>query len=76
MKVYTVSEARERFAEMVQAVEQGDEVAITRHGRAIAKVTRVLEQKIPAPGWAAREGWTITVAEDFDTIPANFEEYT
>jgi hypothetical protein len=31
MKTYTASQARERFAEILEAVEQGEEVAITKH---------------------------------------------
>jgi prevent-host-death family protein len=76
MREYTASEARERFAELLHTVEQGEDVAITRHGKAIAKITRVKDERIPAPGWGVKEGWSITTTGDFDSIPEEFQDYT
>ena len=75
MREYTASEARERFAEILQSVEQGEEVAITRHGKPIARIIRVKNQRISAPGWGAKEGWSIAMSQDFDCIPDDFEGY-
>ena len=76
MKQYSTSNAREHFAQLLEAVERGEEVTITRHGKPVAKMTRIEDGRIPPPGWALREGWSITMSEDFDAIPEGFEEYT
>ena len=76
MREYTASGARERFAEILHTVEQGTAVAITKHGKAIAKITRLSHEGIPAPGWGAEEGWSIRMADDFKRVPEAFEDYT
>jgi len=79
MKTYTVSQARERFAEVLSVVEQGEEVAITRHGAAVATIKRPrvtkTSRKLPPPGFLKQEGWTVEIADDFDAVPEGFEDY-
>lgn len=78
MKTYTVSEARENWAEVLEAVEQGEDVTITKYGQPVAVISRVSKAKkaaLPPPGFLAAQGWTVTMAEDFDAIPKGFEEY-
>lgn len=40
MKMMTVSEARARLPRILDLVEEGNEVSITRHGRPVAVVVR------------------------------------
>ena len=78
VKAYSASEAREHFAEILDAVEQGEEVVITKHGVAVAQLTRARKAakvRIPPPGYLEARGWKIEMAEDFDAIPEGFEEY-
>lgn len=79
MKTYTVSEARQHFAEILSTVEQGEDVAITKHGTKVATITRPRVSKrqpaIPPPGFLEAEGWTVEMADDFDAIPEGFEDY-
>jgi prevent-host-death family protein len=75
MREYTASEARDRFAEILKLVERGEGVAITRPGVPVAAVTPLKKKRIPAPGWGLEEGWSITMSDDFDSIPPGFEEY-
>jgi antitoxin (DNA-binding transcriptional repressor) of toxin-antitoxin stability system len=80
MKKYTVSNAREHFAEILDSVEQGEEVTVTRHGSPVARITRppVSAKRAvpPGPGFLKAQGWTVSMAEDFDAIPEGFEEYS
>jgi len=80
MKTYTVSEAREQFAEILNAVERGEEVSITKHGRLIARITHpsrpAKKVGIPPPGFLQAQGWTVEIAADFDEIPEGFEDYS
>jgi len=79
MKTYTVSEAREHLAEILNSVEQGEQVAITKHGRPVARITQPPIRKrpgvVPPPGFLRAQGWTLEMADDFDTIPEGFEDY-
>ena len=75
MKTYAAAQARERFAEILDAVEQGEEVVITKHGTTIATMKAPHRAKIPPPGFLKAEGWTIEMTDDFDAIPEGFEEY-
>lgn len=80
MKTYTVSEAREQFADILSSVEHGEEVAITKHGRLIARITHPAASDergvaLPPPGFLKTQGWTAQIAGDFDAIPEGFEDY-
>jgi prevent-host-death family protein len=79
MKTYTVSEARQHFAEILNSVEQGEDVAITKHGKPIARITHLPAAKkaieIPPPGFLKDRGWTLHRTEDFDAVPEGFEDY-
>jgi prevent-host-death family protein len=78
LKTYTASEARKHFAKLLDAVEQGEEVVITKHGVPVAQLTRarnLAKVQIPPPGYLEAQGWKIKMADDFDAIPEGFEEY-
>ena len=59
MAVMTVSEARAALPEVLNQVEDGEEITITRHGRPVAVIVRP-EITLPAPGqkacWPTRTG--------------------
>lgn len=77
-KTYSVSEARKHLAEIIDAVEQGEEVVITKYGSTVASITPARKKKqkaSPPPGFLAAEGWGMEMAEDFDAIPEGFEDY-
>ncbi len=80
MKAYTVSEAREHFAEILSSVERGEEVSITKHGRAIARIVHAPvpteSAAVPPPGFLKAQGWSVEIAPDFDVIPEGFEDYS
>jgi len=79
VKTYTVSEAREHLAEILNSVERGEEVAITKHGKPIARVTHPPAAKknrtSAPPGFLKAQGWKVIMADDFDAIPEGFEGY-
>lgn len=49
----TVVEAKARLSEILDKVEEGEEVVITRHGRPIAQLTAVSKPKQPVRSLAA-----------------------
>ena len=40
MQTIPVNRAKDQFSAMLQAVERGEEIIITRHGKRIARITR------------------------------------
>ena len=49
MQTIPVHQAKDRFSSLLQAVEEGEEIVITRHGRKIARIVRETDA---APGEA------------------------
>ena len=41
MKAVAVFEAKNRFSELIAAVEQGEEITITRHGAPVARLVAI-----------------------------------
>ena len=80
MKTFTVSQAREHFAEVLEAVAQGEDVTITKHGEPVATIThpaagKRVQAAIPPPGFLKAEGWQVEISPDFNAIPEDFEDY-
>lgn len=48
MKTVPVYEAKTRFSELLVAVEHGEQVTITRRGRAIARIIAAVDVEVPA----------------------------
>lgn len=44
MKAVAVFEAKNRFSELIAAVEQGEEITITRHGAPVARLVAIQTQ--------------------------------
>jgi hypothetical protein len=64
MATMTVSEARAALPEVLDRVAEGEEVTITRHGRAVAVVVR------PDILWSRRAGGALDDAERIHTLLA------
>jgi prevent-host-death family protein len=48
MQTIPVHQAKDRFSALLQAVEEGEEIVITRHGKKIARIVRESEQGVDA----------------------------
>ena len=74
MKTYTISEARENFATLIKQAEAGEQVLLTRRGKAVVSIQPFKKQRTQ-PGSMARAGFSVRIAPDFDDIPPGFEDY-
>jgi len=66
-------EAKTQLSQLVQRVEAGEEIVITRHGEPAA---RLIPER-PGGGFAALAGaWRgrVRIADDFDELPADLAE--
>ncbi len=68
----TIDEAQSQLAELIMAVERGEEVIIARDGKPVAKLLPVAQQDGPRQGgqWRGR----IRIAPDFDELPPDIGE--
>lgn len=63
MKTAGIFEAKQNFSALVEAVEAGEEVRITRHGREVARLL-----PMPSPATRAREGRGAAAVQDLQRL--------
>ena len=74
MKQYNIAEAKSHFSELVNLALLGEEIVIARDNKPILKLLPVVEaRKARKPGSA--KGQVLSIAPDFDDLPADFKEY-
>jgi prevent-host-death family protein len=52
MQTVPIHQAKDRFSSLLQAVEEGEEIVITRHGK---KIARIVKETDASPDEAERE---------------------
>jgi prevent-host-death family protein len=70
----TVAEAKAKFSELMKRAEAGEEITVTRHGKAVARVMPPAVPEEPLPRIGALKG-KIRIADDFDAPLEQFGEY-
>jgi prevent-host-death family protein len=51
----SIAEAKNRLPELIRAVEQGEQVVITRHGKPVAQITLAPRERRPIQWGAMRD---------------------
>ncbi|MBS0273964.1 MAG: type II toxin-antitoxin system prevent-host-death family antitoxin [Proteobacteria bacterium] len=54
---HSIAELKNKLSELVQCAENGEEIVITRHGKAVAKLVGVETKPAPKPMTPADLGW-------------------
>lgn len=68
-----IAEAKARLSELVEKAAIGEEVVIAKDHRPVARITAIERTGHPRkPGSAKGQVW---IAPDFDTTPADFDDY-
>jgi prevent-host-death family protein len=71
-----VAEAKARLSELVDQVERGGEVVLSRYGKAVAKIVPVEQPKIDRSGIFGCMKGKIWIADDFDApLPEDIQRY-
>jgi len=74
MKQYNIAEAKSHFSELIKLALLGEEVVIARDNKPILKLAPVSDMKeVRQPGSA--KGQILSIAPDFNDVPADFKEY-
>ena len=74
MKQYNIAEAKSHFSELVKLALLGEEIVIARDNKPLLRllpVNDVKKQRLPGSG----KGQILSIAPDFDELPADFKEY-
>ena len=71
----SVAEAKAKFSELIERVEAGEEIVVTRDGKAVARVMPPEPAQQPLPRIGALKG-KIWIADDFDAPLDEFKEFT
>lgn len=74
MKQYNIAEAKSHFSELVKRALLGEEIVIAKDNKPLLRLAPVKDvKKKRLPGSA--KGQILTIAPDFDELPADFKEY-
>jgi prevent-host-death family protein len=65
-----IAEAKANFSDLIRRVEAGEDVELTRYGRAVARIVAA-DEAAQVPLIGAMRG-KIRLAEDFDALPDGF----
>lgn len=66
----SIADAKARFAEIIRRAESGEDVVLTRHGRAVARLTPAI--KTGGVSLVGALAGQIDIAADFDELPDDF----
>lgn len=74
MEPVSIHEAKTQFSRLVARAERGEEIVVRRGAVPVAKIVAYHAPTTPRrPGSLKGQ---ITIADDFDEIPPEFDEYT
>lgn len=72
MRAVKIHEAKTQFSKLIADVERGEEIIVQRGDVPIAKLVPIPKLVERKAGAYAGQFW---IADDFDEIPAEFDEY-
>lgn len=74
MKQFNIAEAKSHFSELVKSAMLGEDVVIAKGNRPLLRLVPIASnEKKRKPGTA--KGQILSIASDFDEMPADFMEY-
>ena len=74
MQQFNIAEPKTHLSELVQKALRGEEIVIARDNKPQVKIVpikRPTQKRLPGSG----KGQILFIADDFDAIPAGFEDY-
>ncbi|PBC09110.1 type II toxin-antitoxin system prevent-host-death family antitoxin [Mesorhizobium sp. WSM3859] len=70
----SITEAKAKLSELVRRANAGDEIVITRRGKAVARLLPPPAKEDLSPRIGALKG-KISIADDFDNLGSEWAEY-
>ncbi len=68
-------EAKNRLSALLDRVQQGESIYITRRGKRVAQLCPVYDEQEPLPRFGSAKG-EFEMSDDFDAPLEDFAEYT
>jgi antitoxin (DNA-binding transcriptional repressor) of toxin-antitoxin stability system len=75
MSTVTLEEAQARLPQLIDALQPGEEILITRDRKAVATVRAMPPASLDPPRFGTLKGSILSIEPDFDAIPDGFEDY-
>jgi antitoxin (DNA-binding transcriptional repressor) of toxin-antitoxin stability system len=76
MQTLTVEEAQSHLADVIEKLQPGEEVILTRNDKPVATLRAIPPSTSPKQRQLGTlRGTVLSMAPDFDAIPEGFEEY-
>nr|WP_255626505.1 type II toxin-antitoxin system Phd/YefM family antitoxin [Phyllobacterium sp. KW56] len=71
----SIAEAKAKFSELITRAQSGEEIVLTRHGKAVATISPLSDpHKKPRSLIGAMKG-QIEISDDFDKLGPEWDEY-
>ncbi len=71
----SIAEAKAKFSELITRAQSGEEIVLTRHGKAVATISPLSDpHKKPGSLIGAMKG-QIEISDDFDRLGPEWDEY-
>jgi prevent-host-death family protein len=71
----SAAEAKAKFSELLKRAEGGEEIAVTRHGKVVARVVPPEPQPQESTSLNGAMAGKIWMADDFDELGPEWDEY-
>jgi prevent-host-death family protein len=72
----SVAEAKAKFSDLVKRAEGGEEIAVTRHGKVVARLVPPHDEPKETTSLNGAMAGKIWIADDFDELGPEWDEYT
>jgi prevent-host-death family protein len=71
----SVAEAKAKFSDLLKRAEGGEEIAVTRHGKVVARLVPPAAEPQEQSSLNGAMAGKIWMAEDFDELGPEWDEY-
>jgi len=71
----SIAEAKMKFSELVKRAERGEEIAVTRHGKVVARLLPPEQEAEESSSLNGAMAGRIWIADDFDELGPEWDEY-
>lgn len=75
MKTITLNEAMARLSELIEQLQPGEEILITRNDQPVAKLVGGAKYERPVPKLGTLKGTVLNMAPDFNAPLEEFKDY-
>lgn len=75
MKQYNIAKAKSHFSELVKLALLGEEIIIAKDNKPLLRLSPIVDRKKKRKPGSGKDQ-ILSIAPDFDDLPADFKEYT